>query len=253
MLPHYNRCYLGGDTELNQGTADYNQLGNEGMAAWGPTFSAFQQLIPILQQTLSGEGSLYEAARSPAIAQTEQGIATMQNQAGGQANPNALYEQIATGVEQTASLGANQILTSALSSLQSLISGGMNFSGQSLGTAGQGETQIGEYEQNQMNQWIQSIFGAAGGGIVGGGAGGALSKLFGGGGASGGTPGFNAGSTEFDSSMQSGSTELDSSGMAPWGGVGQNPMGSYGFGVPPSASGMSAPISSPQQPGMEGV
>ena len=152
-----------GQGDINQSSALYRQLGQDASSTFSAVFPALKALIPVLQQTLSGSGSLYEAARSPAIAQTGQAISTAQNSSlGATANPNALWEQIASGGEQTASLGANNILTSALQALQGTIGSGMQFAGQGLGTSAAGQADIGQYENSQAQQMWNNIEGAAG-------------------------------------------------------------------------------------------
>lgn len=154
---------MGGGGDLNAAQGYYQSLGTEGQQVFQPSFNSFTKLLPMLLQTMQGQGSMYEAARSPAIAQAQQMLRTLQNQGlGSTANPNALFEDISTGAEQTASLGANQILTTAAQLASGLTSSGLNFAGQSQSQAGQGLTNVGEYEQNQMMQFISDAMSGIG-------------------------------------------------------------------------------------------
>jgi hypothetical protein len=230
-----------GQGQLNQATTDYNQLGNQSMQAWGPSFGQFSNLLQnILPQLLQGQGSVYEAAFSPVRNMMTQMLRTMQNsQLGSTANPNALFQDMGQQATQQAGLAADQLLPAALSEEGQLATQGMQLSQSGLGVAGQGEAQIGETEQAQFYKMIESLMSGAGMALGGASIGSAL------GGAGAGGAGAAGASTETQIGVPSGMSPA--TGMS-WGDPG--PWGSFASGVAPAGyqSGLSQPISGPDTP-----
>lgn len=148
-----------------QGQAGDQQLIREATSAWNYIFPLLQQEAPQLMATLQGKYTpLIGAARAPVIGQTQQDIRTLQNQAGGAVNPNALYSDIAVSGQQQAGLAGDQMLNSALSALTNLIQGTMSFSGSGLGTASGQLNQLGLSQEELYNQQQDAFWNALLGG-----------------------------------------------------------------------------------------
>jgi hypothetical protein len=125
-----------------------------------------QQLLPELQGTLQGQNTaLTQAAQAPVNQATSHALNTIQGNAGGVANPAALYEDIALGGQQNAALAGDANMQASLAALQNLI--GMGYSGvntaqQSLQGAGGGETNLGSAIGQTANAPWEALLGAAG-------------------------------------------------------------------------------------------
>lgn len=124
---------------------------------------ALSQMYPELLSTIQGGSSpLMTAATAPVYTATSQAEGAAQQEASGLTNPDALYSNIAYSGQQAAGNAADSTISSALSSLGSLISGQESSLTSGLSDLGGVASDYGNISQ-QLNPWstISSILSAA--------------------------------------------------------------------------------------------
>lgn len=187
---------FGGGPNQQQQSSDqyYQQEANQSNQLFNQYEQNFlpiaMQLIPQLQQAAQGSGPLAQAAMAPVNAQTARSLNTIQNNAGGYTNTDALASDISLNGQQTAGLAADNLVSGSVNALMSLFGMGQSGAGmglQGLNGAAGGEGNLGNSLWGQQNAWWQSLISGAGnaagmagkGGAGGGGASSASSGGYG--------------------------------------------------------------------------
>jgi len=159
-----------GAQETNTANTAYQQEIQNANTLFGYLQQNYPQIAAQLQNfgsTLNGNTSspLMQAAQAPVRAATNSQLNTIQSNAGGVANPAALYEGISLNGQQNAALAADQTLATAgngFSNLASLLFGGAGTGQSSLNAAAGGEANLGaQLNQNANAPW-EALLGAAG-------------------------------------------------------------------------------------------
>ena len=165
---------MGGGANSQQNSSDqyYQQEANQGNQLFNQYETDFMpqmmKLMPLLMGTINGQSNaLTQSAQAPVNAATSRSLNTMQNNAGGYSNMDALASDIALNGQQNAGLASDNLMDGSIANLLSMFGMGQQGAGMGMGglnNAAGGEANLGAQINQQNNAWWQSLLGAAGAG-----------------------------------------------------------------------------------------